>query len=159
MTSFELIFIQRVTYLEIIGNRDLTFYRFGTTWAGEYCILSDPYKLHLRVFLKSKLYLNTPADAYLWRAAVVLMGELHDRWVSEGLTFGQRTVAFKNNILLSTIFNQLQRLLEGMKLHLRVNQTQIIQLHDGHLVQNRVRLNDSALISLTVFFFLITFHH
>lgn len=73
---------------------------------------------------KSKLYLDTPADAYLWRAAAVFLGELHDWWMRESLTFGQRTVAFKNNILLPAIFNQLQWLLEGMKLHLQVNQTQ-----------------------------------
>ncbi len=120
ITRFQLTFIWRVIDLKLIGNRHLSFTGWG--WVDDFHFwVTSPYK-HLWGS-KSQLYLDTPADAYLWRAAAVFLGELHDWWMRESLTFGQRTVPFKNNILLPAIFNQLQWLLEGMKLHLQVNQT------------------------------------
>lgn len=64
--------------------------------------------------------LNTPADADLCRCASVLFCYLENRWITEDLTLGQRTVAFKHNSLLTTVVYQLPGLLERMVLHLRV---------------------------------------
>lgn len=62
--------------------------------------------------------LNTPADADLRRCASVLFRYVENCGIAEDLTFGQWTVPFKHNPLLTTVIHKMFGLLKRMVLHL-----------------------------------------